>query len=51
VKGRFGAIVGEKVRVGPFSTLRAAIVGNGVVVRGGREVASTAAIGDDGLVV
>ncbi len=51
VKGRFGAIVGEKVRIGPFSTLRAAIVGNGVVVRGGREVTSTAAIGDGGLVI
>jgi glucose-1-phosphate thymidylyltransferase len=51
VKGLFGAVVGEKVRIGPFSTLRAAIVGNGVVIRGGRDISSTVAMGDGGLVV
>jgi len=51
VKGRFGAVIGEKARIGPFSILRGAIVGNSVVIRGGREITSTVAGTDNGLVV
>lgn len=50
-RGRFGAVAGEKARIGPFSILRAAIVGNGATIRGGREVSSTVAFDDGSTVV
>ncbi|MCU0631938.1 MAG: sugar phosphate nucleotidyltransferase [Methanolinea sp.] len=51
IKGRFGAILGEKVRAGPFTILEGAIVGNNVTIRGGSRIQSTMAYGDGVLVV
>lgn len=51
IRGRFGAILGEEVRAGPFTVLEGAIVGNNVNIRGGSRIQSTMAYGDGGLVV
>jgi len=51
IKGRFGAILGEKVRAGPFTTFEGAIVGNSVRIGGGSRIRSTVAYEDGGLVV
>lgn len=51
IRGKFGAILGEKVSAGPFTILEGAIVGNNVNIRGGSRIQSTMAYGDGGLVV
>ncbi|OPX71684.1 MAG: hypothetical protein A4E36_00008 [Methanoregulaceae archaeon PtaB.Bin009] len=51
IRGRFGAILGEKVRAGPFTVFEGAIAGNGVTVQGGSRIQSTMAYEDGGLVI
>jgi len=51
IRGRFGAILGEEVWVGPFTVLEGTIVGNNVTIRGSSRIQSTMAYKDGGLVV
>lgn len=51
IQGKFGAILGEEVVAGPFTTFEGAIVGNNVTIRGGSRIQATMAYGDGGLVV
>ncbi|MDD1672959.1 MAG: NTP transferase domain-containing protein [Methanomicrobiales archaeon] len=39
-KAEFGAVIGDRVRAGPFTTLNNCIVGNNVKIQGGRMITS-----------
>ncbi len=51
IRGRYGAILGEEVRAGPFTLLEGAIVGNNAKIRGNSRIHSTIAYEDGSLVV
>jgi glucose-1-phosphate thymidylyltransferase len=48
-KAEFGAVLGERVTIAPFTVLRTCIVGNGVTIREGRTI--TQVIPDNTLVM
>ena len=50
IRGLFGAVLGDEVRAGPFTTLKNCIVGNNVKIEGGNRVISSS-VPDDALVI
>jgi UDP-N-acetylglucosamine diphosphorylase/glucosamine-1-phosphate N-acetyltransferase len=51
IRGVFGAITGDGVKIGPFTCFEGAIVGNNVTIHGGRRLTGTIAAKDDLMVV
>jgi UDP-N-acetylglucosamine diphosphorylase/glucosamine-1-phosphate N-acetyltransferase len=51
IRGVFGAITGDGAKIGSFTCMEGAIIGNNVTIQGGRKIAGITAAKDDLMVV